>query len=204
MQLNVLDYLIIAVLLLSALAGLRKGLFNVVGGLAGVLIGLLAAIAFHRELTQYLEKTLGVNTLLVGFLREKLPLPVLDPGLIKVLGYAPQWADPASYLATTLFTALSFLLILLLGSKLVQAICQLLDSLFAHGILSGVNRSLGMGLLLLKNLVILAVLAGILLSPLELAAQMGMSGAFFVTQYMHNSLLLEPLLKLFTHLKSLF
>jgi uncharacterized membrane protein required for colicin V production len=204
MQLNVLDYLIIAVLLLSALAGLRKGLFNVVGGLAGVLIGLLAAIVFHRELAQYLEKAFGVNTLLVDFLRDKLPLPALNPGLIEVWGHAPQWADPASYLATALLTGLSFLLILLLGSKLVQAICQLMDGLFAHGILAGVNRSLGMGLLLLKNLVILAILAGILLPPLEVAAQMGMSGALLVTQYMHKSLLLEPLLRLFAYLQSLF
>lgn len=203
MPLNILDYLIIAVLLLSALAGLRKGLVNVVGGLMGILIGLLAAFSFYRELAQYLENAFGINTLLAGFLRDKLPLPAFDRGLIEALGYAPGLADPASYLATTVLTALSFLLILLLGSKLVQIICQLLDSLFAQGILAGVNRSLGMGLLLLKNLVIIAILAGILLPPLELGAQMGMSGALLITQYMHNSLLLEPLLKLFAYLKSL-
>ena len=50
MQLNVLDYAIIAVLMLSALAGLRRGLFQVIGGLMGIMIGLLGAVIFHREL----------------------------------------------------------------------------------------------------------------------------------------------------------
>lgn len=203
MQLNILDYIIIAVLLISALAGLRKGLFNIVGGLMGVLLGLLAAFSFYRELARYLENAWGINTLLTAFLRDKLPLPALNPDLVKALGYAPELADPASYLATTVLTALSFLIILLLGSKLVQIICHLLDSLLAHGVLSGVNRSLGLSLLLLKNLAIMAILAGALLPSLELGARMGIPGAILTTQYMHDSLLLEPLLKLFAYLKNL-
>ena len=55
MKLNVLDYAIIAILLLSALAGFRRGLFNVIAGLMGILIGLLAAVIFHRELALYLD-----------------------------------------------------------------------------------------------------------------------------------------------------
>ncbi|MDD2373669.1 MAG: CvpA family protein [Syntrophomonadaceae bacterium] len=203
MQLNVLDYAIIAILLLSAWAGLRRGLFNIIGGLMGTLIGLLAAVVFHRELALYLEKHFALSTWLAGIFHEKLPLPALSPGLVKVLGYPAELADPAFYLATSLVIAISFLLILLLGSKLIQLLCKLLEGLLAHGILSGVNRGLGMGLLLLKNLLIMVVLAGVLLAPLELGARMGLPAALISTQYMHDSFLVEHLLNIFDHLKAL-
>lgn len=203
MQLNVLDYAIIAILLLSALAGFRRGLFNVIAGLMGILIGLLAAVVFHRELALYLEEQFAFSTWLAGVFQEKLPLPALNPGLVKALNFPAELADPALYLATSLVIAISFLLILLLGSKLIQLLCKLLEDLFAHGILSGVNRGLGMGLLLLKNLLIMAVLAGVLVTPLELGARIGLPGALISTQYMHDSFLLEHLLNIFSYGKTL-
>lgn len=203
MQLNVLDYAIIAILLLSALAGLKRGLFNIIGGLMGTIIGLLAAVIFHRELALYLEKNFGLSSWLAAFFDEKLPLPALHPGLVQALDFPAGLADPALYLATSLVTAIAFLLILLLGSKLVQLLCELLEGLFAHGILSGVNRGLGMGLLVLKNLLIMVVLAGVLLTPLELGARMGLPGAVITTQYMHNSISVEQLLNIFDYLKAL-
>jgi uncharacterized membrane protein required for colicin V production len=203
MQLNVLDYAIIAILLLSALAGLKRGLFNVIGGLMGTLIGLLAAILYHRDLALYLEQQFGLSTWLAGVFEEKLPLPALNPGLVKALDIPVGLADPALYLATSLVIAISFLLILVLGSKLVQLLCELLEGILAHGILSGVNRGLGMGLLVLKNLLIMAVLAGVLVTPLELGARMGLPGALITTQYMHDSFLLEQLLSIFDYIKAL-
>lgn len=203
MQLNVLDYAIIAILVLSALVGLQRGLFKVIGGLMGILLGLLAAVIFHQELALYLEKYFGLSSWLAAFFQKKLPLPVLHPGLVKALDFPAGLADPALYLATSLVTAIAFLLILLLGSKLVQLICELLENVFAHGILSGINRGLGMGLLVLKNLLIMVVLAGVLLTPLELGARMGLPGALITTQYMHNSILVEQLLNIFDYLKVL-
>ena len=203
MKLNVLDYAILAILLLSALAGFRRGLFNVIAGLMGILIGLLAAIIFHRELALSLEGYFGLSTWLAGVFQEKLPFPALNPGLVKALDLPAGLADPSLYLATSLVIAISFLLILLLGSKLVQLLCELLEGILAHGILSGVNRGLGMGLLVLKNLLIMAVLAGVLVTPLELGARMGLPGTLITTQYMHNSVLVEQLLNLFDYLKIL-
>jgi uncharacterized membrane protein required for colicin V production len=201
MQFNVLDYIIIAVLILSALAGLRRGFFNVASGLMGTLIGLSGAIIFYRELAQYLENYFGVSIWLTSVLREHWPLPVLQPGIYEALGYSAGLSDPLSYLVTAFIKALSFLLIFLLGSKIIQLLCRLLDVLLGHGILSDVNHSLGAGLLLLKNLIIIAVLAGVILSPLEIGARMGMPHAVVTTRYMHDSILLEQLLKLFAYLK---
>jgi len=203
MQLNVLDYAIIAVLMLSALAGLRRGLFQVIGGLMGIMIGLLGAVIFHRELALYLEKYFGLSAWLAGVFQEKMPLPALNPGLVKALDLPAGLADPALYLSTSLVITISFLLILLLGSKLVQLLCRLLETVFARGILSGVNRGLGMGLLVLKNLLIMVVLAGVLLTPLELGARMGLPGALITTQYMHDSFLLEQFLNIFDYIKAL-
>ncbi len=203
MQLNILDYAIIAILLLSALAGLQRGLFKVIGGLMGILLGLLAAVIFHQELALYMEEYFGLSSWLAAFFQEKLPIPALNPGLVKALDFPAGLADPAFYLATSLVTAIAFLLILLLGSKLVQLLCQFLEGIFAHGILSGVNRGLGMGLLVLKNLLIMVILAGVLLTPLELGARMGLPGTLITTQYMHNSVLVEQLLNLFDYLKIL-
>ena len=203
MQLNVLDYAIIAVLMLSALAGLRRGLFQVIGGLMGIMIGLLGAVIFHRELALYLEKYFGLSAWLAGVFQEKMPLPALNPGLVKALDLPAGLADPALYLSTSLVITISFLLILLLGSKLVQLLCRLLETVFARGILSGVNRGLGMGLLVLKNLLIMVVLAGVMLTPLELGARMGLPGALITTQYMHDSFLLEQFLNIFDYIKAL-
>ena len=203
MQLNILDYAIIAILLLSALAGLQRGLFKVIGGLMGILLGLLAAVIFHQELALYMEEYFGLSSWLAAFFQEKLPIPALNPGLVKALEFPAGLADPALYLATSLVIAISFLLILLLGSKLVQLLCRLLETVFARGILSGVNRGLGMGLLVLKNLLIMAVLAGVLVTPLELGARMGLPGALITTQYMHDSFLLEQLLNIFDYVKGL-
>ncbi len=60
-----------------------------------------------------------------------------------------------------------------------------------------------MGLLVLKNLLIMVVLAGVLLTPLELGARMGLPGALITTQYMHNSILVEQLLNIFDYFKVL-
>lgn len=201
MELNVLDYAILAVLLLSALIGLRRGLFKVIGGLIGVLVGLLAAVVFHRELALYLEKHFGLSSWLAGMFQEKLPFPALSPGLVQALGYPVELANPALYLATLLVMAISFLLILLLGSKLIQLLCELLEGVFAHGVLSGVSRGLGMGLLVMKNLLIMVVLAGVLITPLELGAHMGLPGALITTQYMQDSFLVEQLLNIFDYFK---
>jgi uncharacterized membrane protein required for colicin V production len=204
MQLNSLDFIILAVVLLSAGAGLKKGLFQVISGLVGILIGLWAAVSFYRALAGYLEQAFGAETILAGILQDKLPLPAFDTRLLEAAGYAPGLlADPVSSLASTILVALSFLLILLLGSKLVQIMGKVLDSLFAQGILAGVNRSLGMILLVAKNLIIMAILVGILLPPLELAARMGMPGALLAVQHIDESLLLEPLSQLFVYLKGL-
>jgi len=200
MQLNIIDYIIIAVLAFSALVGLKKGLFLVVGGLVGLLVGLLAAIAFHKELAIYLEHNWGIETWLTNFLQDKLFLQVLNQDIPKTLGHEYGWTDPASILASSFIIALSFLLILVLGRKLVQIIGYLLDFLLARGILSGVNRSLGLVLMVGQNLILMTVVVGLLLPPLEMLADIGIPGAIVTTTYLQGSALLEQLLKLFAYI----
>ncbi len=75
---NWLDWMIIIILVLSALGGLRSGLLKSVSGLAGMIIGLVVAFAYHRSFAAYLSTRWNaqdkLQPMLENFLKNWIPV----------------------------------------------------------------------------------------------------------------------------------
>jgi len=205
MQLNLLDYIIIAVLLLSLAAGYRQGMVGAVSGVLGFLVGLALAVIFYHALSAWLDQYFNISATLADWLRNKLPLAALAPdnSLLNLDKLDTMYSDTASFLAGNLLLILSFLLILWVGSKVVQLMSHGMNTLLDGTLFAGVNRGLGAAVVLVKNLLIMAVVLGLILPSLDLGAKMGLSLASTIDGYVSRSLLADWLLQWFDLFKGL-
>ncbi|NLW90059.1 MAG: CvpA family protein [Syntrophomonadaceae bacterium] len=205
MQLNPVDYIIIAVLLLSLVAGYRQGMVGAVSGVLGFIVGLALAAIFYHALAEWADQYWGISAILADWIRIKFPLAALAPdnSLLNLDQLDTIYNDAASYLAGNLLLILSFLLILFIGSKAVQFFSRGINSLLDGTIFSGVNRGLGAAVVMVKNLLIMAVVLGLIMPSLDLGSQMGLSSASAMNGYVSGSLLVEWLLQWFEFFKGL-
>ncbi|MEN6350216.1 MAG: CvpA family protein [Syntrophomonas sp.] len=206
MQLNVLDYIIIAVFLLSMLTGLRQGFVNVLGGVLSSLLALLLSFLYYDDFALLLDKSWGISSIISEFIQEQVPVLTLSPdkglfdrGLLSI----PLLGDPAGYLAHLIMPALSFLILFLISSILLKLVFTALNSLFSLGILGWANRVLGMALILLRNLLLAVLLTGVLYPLVDTASQMGWAWGISASQYMSSSVLAAQFLAFFVYLKAL-
>ncbi len=172
MGMNVVDYFIIAILILSAVSGFNKGLINAVGNIISLLAGILLAVVYYANFASYMQEYYGLTTALSELIRSKMPLSVANIGS-SILTNGMNFEDAAHYLAYLLILALSFLVIFFLSSKIIQVLWSGLDSLFSWGWLSSINRLLGMVLAVAKSLIILTIILGLMYPALVLASGMG-------------------------------
>ncbi len=142
--LNWLDWLIIVILVFSTLRGWRLGLVASVARLAGILIGLVVAITYRRDLVEYLttrwdlgEKILPFVTGLLKFwfpAAKPVPLFVSPGRLTAAVPVEPYQLDRiGGYLAGTIVAgvleALSFLALLLAVVWAVNLAARLLTGI---------------------------------------------------------------------------
>ncbi len=206
MHFNLLDYIIIAILFLSAITGFRQGFIEALGGMLSTVLALLAAILCYDQLALYLEQNFGLSTILANFIKQKLPILTLSMDqnmLVQGLLAIPLLTDPAHYLARLLLAAAGFLLVFVLASFVLKLIFAALNSFLSWGLLGGLNRIAGMTLVLIKNLLIMAILFGVSYQPIDLAARMGWSWAGTAMGYMSNSILIASFMDVFMLIKEL-
>ncbi|MGE5389781.1 MAG: CvpA family protein [Deltaproteobacteria bacterium] len=205
MQLNPLDYIIIAVLLLSLVVGYRQGMVGAVSGVLGFIVGLALAAIFYHALAGWVDQYFGVSATLAEWFRTEFPLAALAPdsSLLNLDKLDTVYNDAAGFLAGNLLLILSFLLILWTGSKAVQFFSRGMNSLLDGTIFSGVNRGLGAAVVMVKNLLIMAVVIGLIMPSLELGSKMGLSMVSALNGYVAKSLLAEWLLQWFELFKGL-
>ena len=206
MHFNLLDYIIIAILLLSALNGLRQGFIDALGGMLSTVLALVVAVLYFEDCALYLEQNMGISTFLTTFIKQKVPVLALslDQSMLgQGLFALPGLTDPANYLAGLLVTAIAFLLLFTVVSVVLRLIFAALNSLFSLGLLGGVNRVLGMVLVFTKNLLIMILLVGIAYQPIYLAARMGLNWAGVVSGYMVNSSLAVLFMNAFIIIKTM-
>lgn len=206
MHFNLLDYAIIAILLLSALTGLRRGFIDALGSMLSTVLALVVAVLYFGDCASYLEKYFGLGNLLTTLIKDKVPVlafsldqSILGHGLLA----APAINDPAYYLAQLLVAAAGFLLVFGLASMVLKLLFACLNSLFSLGLLGGVNRIMGMLLVLIKNLLILVIILGVAYEPIYLAARMGWDWAGIASGYMNNSILTAKLMDGFVLIKAM-
>jgi len=202
MTLNLCDYIIISILILSSIAGFRQGFINAMGHIIGLAAGVLLAILYYDNIALYMEEYYGLTTYLSEVIRNKIPLTVLNMD-VNFLTNGLNFADAAHYLAYLLIIAVSFILIFLVSSKVVQLLWSSMNTLFSWGILSSINRILGMVLGLGRSVIILTILLGLIFPALQLASGIGFYGALPVVDNLEHSLFTAYMLGAYDYMKGI-
>ncbi|MBP1761591.1 MAG: hypothetical protein H6Q64_1133 [Firmicutes bacterium] len=204
---NSLDYLLLAWLGISALIGFYRGSLGVVGGFISSLAALAAAFIYRDDLAVYLEKEFGLQTMLVQFIAEKLPQPVLSGSplgkLLPSLQTLPIVQDKLKDLAQMILIAAAFLLLFIIISQGLQLIVKIMETPMHRGALGGINRLAGMAIMAGKDLLIMAVVLGISYPFIQRGAAMGIKGLMKAWSLIDQSQLVPYLNLLFTSLEKL-
>lgn len=200
MDWNTVDYLIIALIVLSGISGFKQGFIKAVGSLVGMLAGLLLAYVYYGQCALYLEEYYGVSSALANVIRGRVPITVvsIDTSLAGI-----EFADTAQYLAYLIIMAVSFIAIYLLSSRVLLILWNGLDHLFSWGILAAANKALGMILIILKTIVVLVIITGLIYPALEMASRMGIYFSLIAFQGLEQSVLTAYLLSCFALLKDI-
>ena len=210
MGFNALDYIIIAVLLLSGLIGYKRGFIASVGGIISKLAGVGIAFLYRDDAATYLQEHYGVVNSLASSLEKRLPISAWGlnqpiqvsslPGLNEGLAYIHRQITEFAYL---LVVALCFLLLYMISSYLIKFCCTILEKLFLWGILGGMNQFAGAGTIMIQNIIIMAALVGVLNAPLGLGAKIGMKGISQAAGYIQSATLVPYLLRVFVFLQEM-
>ncbi len=175
---NWLDWLIIAIIVLSVLRGWRLGLVTSVARLAGILTGLVVAITYRHDLVEYLttkwdlgEKMLPLVNGLLKFWSPaagSAPLFVPPGGLTTTVPFNPYQLDQiGGYLARTIaagvLEALSFLVLLLAVVWLINLAARLLTGITDACPLGLLNRLGGLLFGAAKGLVVVVIVLALML-----------------------------------------
>lgn len=204
MKFNGLDYLIMICIAASILIGYQKGIIRSLGGVVSTVAGLCIAFMYRNPAASYLQDHFNVVNDITSIMEKRLlnstgvseqpvavtALPFVSQGIAAI---HRQIAD-FSYM---LVVALCFLGLYFITSQLLRWACKLFDRVVGHGILGGLNRGGGVLIVLAQNTVIMAVLAGVLLSPLQLGANIGIKSAGLASGFLDSSVLFPWLLKIF-------
>ncbi|MEA4925112.1 MAG: CvpA family protein [Syntrophomonadaceae bacterium] len=204
MRFNGLDYIILICLAASILIGYHKGLVRSLGGVVSTAAGLIIAFIFRNPAASYLQEHFNIVNDFTSILEKRLlnstgmadqpvavtSLPFVNQGIAAVHRQITEF----SYL---LIAALCFLALYIITSQLLKLSCTLLERTLGHGILGKFNHGGGVLIMLTQNTLIMAVLAGVLLSPLELGSNIGIKSAGLAAGYLESSALLPYLLRIF-------
>ncbi|HPF20096.1 MAG TPA: CvpA family protein [Syntrophomonas sp.] len=179
-MMNLLDYLLLGWLAAGMIIGCKKGLVKVIGGLAGTLLGLAAAIIYRDDMALYLEREFGCRTMLVQTIAEKLPQPALGDipldTILPPLQSLPVIQNMLTDLAQMILIVGAFLLLYLAVSKGILLLVKLLDMPLRKGALGGLNRLAGTVVMVGKELLVMTILLGIASPIIHNGAAMGLEG----------------------------
>jgi len=200
---NYLDYFILLIIILSIVSGMRRGFIEAAGGIISTIIAIFMAIIYYDQCAVLLDEQFGIKLYISELLKEKIILsPAFsDNSLLSSINMGNFLANPAWYLSDMILTVVSFILILIVVKLILGFIVKILDSLFSRGALSWVNRFLGLCLVVVKNVVIMAIIVGLIYPVIDISADLGFNGAIEAVQVIEHSLLSEILLSLFKNLK---
>lgn len=207
MHLNALDYLILALLGISALVGFYRGFLSVLGGFASTLLALAAAVIYRNQLALYLEKEFGLKTWLSSAIADKIPQPTWGgspaESLLPPLKTLPLVQEQVAGFTHLVIAALSFILLYFIISKGLRLIWKLLEAPFRRGVMGGINRLAGLLLLAGKDLLIITAIVGILYPFIKTGSGMGLSGFINLNKLLAHSYIAPYLLDIFAGLEKL-
>lgn len=205
MQFNLLDYIIIAIIILSLLAGFKSGFIKAVTSIIGTVLAIFLAFTCHDEFLTFLNYSFNLQESLSEFILSKLLLNVVPVDVLFLADFLPietRLAEWAEKFANYIMVILSFFIIFLISKLILRLLIYFLEAIFSFSFLSWLNRLLGMIIIPAKNLIVLIILLGITYPAIELAAEMGLSGALAFMSLIQDSIIADSLLNCFQLIKA--
>lgn len=211
MDFNQLDYIIIIIILISALSGYRKGLFISVFSLVSLIVSLYLAFAYGKTVADYMESHFNLVEIISKYLEKNIPILVWNPSnfigntidifgdycegafvkICHLFSTADFYLKPAQYLAKVLLTMGVFLLIFVLCYSILNIMIFIINKLIFRE--SAVNQMGGMVVSLGKTGLLLAIFLIVIVPLLKAGAYVGNQQAAWAMSYINNSILLNRL-----------
>ena len=146
-----IDIVVIALVVLSAIIGLAKGLFESILSLFGTGLSLGIAIWASKPVANFISGIVNVNEFIVGLLEK---YGVAEDGVVKILMQNFAVEQAADFLTIVASVILVFILIKLV----IWLLAKLFDSATSNSsALSGLNRLLGLVFGAAKGLVFVGI-----------------------------------------------
>jgi len=194
MGVNALDCVLAIIIIYGALAGYKKGLIETAGAIASLALGVAAAVLFWEPATNYLQTNYSAITLVANALKHYLPVPVFDDagGMVTSLFSSSLYAYQGLiyHIARLLVSGLTFVLILVLVSRLLGIVWHLLSMALGWGVLGMGNRIGGLFFESAKVILLLSVVVGLALPLVRSLAEAGVPVSVDLARYLDRSFLL--------------
>lgn len=201
MDLNALDWIFLAALIIAAISGFRKGFIKCLGGVVAVMAGTLCALGFWDPVTMYLQDNYELITLVAEKITPNLSLPAFDsieglvPTLFDSVSYAYQGL--AYHVARLLVSAGVFVLLALIVGFFVRFLWRLLEMVFEWGILGAANKILGSAFEIGKIMLIITLAIGLTTPVVQALARSNVAQAASAQEYLEGSVIVPYLESLY-------
>ncbi len=206
---NWLDWVLILIIIFSAIKGLRIGLFAGFARVIGLILGITVAFKGYRILAAYLDRQWGwgdsITELLVNHFSSLLNDVTNNVYINKLQENIPHYKnqliseginDIAHQVSITVLEFLSFILIFILVALVVKIAMSFFSSAVAYTFLSPLDYFGGLILGLVRGVIIVLVIALLLEPVLATVANTSQEQAGFISYAVKGSLLVPYALQL--------
>lgn len=214
MDFNLLDYIIIIIVLLSALNGYRKGLFASVLSLLALIACLYIAYTYGQVTADYITRHFNAQVSLTEYLQKNIPILAWKPNTLigdttfsifsdycegafvkicRLFSAADFNVNPAAYLARILINMSGFILTFFISYLVFTIVLLVLSKLIFKGPAAKVNQLAGMLISIGKTGLLLAVFLIVVVPLLKAGVYVGNEKAVGVMRYVEGSYLLGQL-----------
>lgn len=207
MQFNLLDYVILVIIFFSLLVGFKLGFIKAITRIFNTILAIILGFLFYDDFLIYLNHYFNTQAYLTEFFCNKFPIfvfsidvPLLPDSIPVELAILNDVAETFSYY---IMIVISFLIIFIISKLVLRVLTYFLEGLFSFSILSWINRLLGMLILPAKNLLLITIFIGLIYPAIELAAEIGLSGALIISELIKSSIITGRLLNYFEVIKAL-
>ncbi len=207
---NWLDWVLILIVIFSAIKGLRTGFFAGVARFIGLILGITVAFTGYRKLAAYADRQWGwgdsITELLVNHFSSSLLNDVTNKiNINKLQQNIPHYQDQllseglnniAHQLAITVLDFLSFIVILILVTLVVKMAMSFFSSAVAHTFLSPLDYFGGLLLGLVRGVLIVLIITLLLEPVLATEVNSSQTQAGFISHAAKGSLIVPYSLQL--------
>lgn len=203
MHFNIADYIITAVLLLSAVSGFRHGLFASLGRIASAVLAIGAAFYYGNDFMLYLDNKFHIIDILAEYFYQRIPILAMsrESALLSFIMPPESIAELTKQITRFLVEPAAYILLFFFAYILFLLLFMVLNCLVSGRFLGGINRTLGMILLIMQSVVIMMIVLGMAMPPLEFAARLDIMGTATLYSCLQDSCLVKYLLGIFGNLK---